>query len=159
MSQSTAETADAGRQAILLDDHHTRLERVCTQLLSEAYADDTRALCECWRTFEAEVNDHMAAEEELILPAYESIAPAEAQAIRDEHRALREILQRLGVEVDLHQIRVETVRALLEGLRAHAEREDAAMYPWAATHKSALRLAALRARVERWLAAAGVTDS
>jgi hypothetical protein len=158
MSPSTAEpAADAGREAILLDDHHVRLERICTELLSDAYADDPRALCARWREFETEIRDHMSAEEDLILPAYERAAPAEARAIREDHRRLREVLQRLGVEVELHQIRLRTVRELLDHLRAHADREDAAMYPWAAAHKGTLALAALRARIERWLADAGVT--
>jgi hypothetical protein len=157
MSPTTAEPADAGHEAILLDDHHVRLERICTELLSDAYADDPRALCARWREFESEIRDHMSAEEDLILPAYEGVAPADAQAIREDHRRLRDVLHRLGVEVDLHQIRVRTVRELLEQLRVHADREDAAMYPWAAAHKRSLGLAALRTRIERWLADAGVT--
>jgi hypothetical protein len=158
MSPTTAEPAtNAGRAAILLDDHHVRLERICTDLLSDAYADDPRALCARWREFESEIRDHMSAEEDMILPAYETVAPAEAHAIREEHRRLRDVLQRLGVEVELHQVRLRTVRELLDQLRAHADREDAAMYPWAAAHRCTLGLAALRTRIESWLADTGVT--
>jgi hemerythrin superfamily protein len=142
---------DPASDAILLDDHHRRLERTCSDLLADTYADDPRALCARWRQFEAELLDHMRAEEDVILPGYEQVAPEEARAIRNDHARLRELVQQLGVEVELHQIRLHTVRELLERLQRHAEREDSAMYPWAAHHLAAPRLAALRQRIERWL--------
>jgi hemerythrin superfamily protein len=152
MSPSTSEPSiESARESVLLDDHHRRLERVCTDLLSRTYADDPRALCACWRQFETELLDHMRAEEDVILPAYEQVAPTEALAIRADHARIRDLVQRLGVEVDLHQIRLHTVRELLAALQAHADREDAAMYPWAEGQLPTSRLAVLRARIEHWL--------
>lgn len=138
--------------AFLFDEHHVRLERACNDLLSEAYADDPRALCQRWRQFEAEVLDHINAEEELIVPAFEQVAPAEARAIRAEHAMLRDLLHRLGIEVDLHEIRLRTVRELIALLHEHAAREvDRGMYSWAADHLPTSRLGALRQRIESWL--------
>lgn len=139
------------RPSILLDDHHARLEAVCAELLADTYADDPRALCERWRSFEHQVLEHIQAEEDVILPAYAEAAPGAAAAIRADHQRLRELLGRLGVEIDLHAIRLRTVKAMLDSLREHADREDRSMYPWAQRGLPTPRLAALRARVEDWL--------
>lgn len=117
----------------LLSDHHGRLDRACLDLLSDTYADDPRVLHACWRRFENELEQHMKVEETSILPLYEAAAPGDAQAIRADHAGMRELLQRIAVDVELHQIRASTVRELLARLRDHAAREDRGMYRWAST--------------------------
>jgi hemerythrin-like domain-containing protein len=149
---SDSATAVAPRD--LLAEHHTHLERACEDLLSDTYADDPRALCARWRRFEDAVEKHMAAEEAIILPLYERAAPAEASEIRAEHVRLRALLRRLDVEVDLHEVRVRTIRELIATLREHAHREEVLMYPWAARQLPAPRLTTLRTRIEHLLAAA-----
>jgi hypothetical protein len=108
-------------------------------------------LCERWRSFEGQVLAHIQAEEDAILPAYAQAAPEAAAGIRADHQRLRELLARLGVEIDLHEIRLRTVKAMLESLRDHADREDRSMYPWAQRSLPLPRLVALRERVEAWL--------
>ena len=46
------------------------------------------------------------------------------------------VLSRLQwlLDVELHIVRVDTVKRLIETLQAHAAHEDAAMYPWAQEH-------------------------
>jgi hypothetical protein len=151
---ATADTAAVATPRDLLAEHHTRLERACQDLLSDTYADDPRALCARWREFADAVEHHMAAEEAIILPLYERVAPAEASEIRAEHVRLRALLRRLDVEVDLHEVRVRTIRELIATLHEHARREEVLMYPWAERQLPAPRLATLRTRIEQLLATA-----
>ena len=116
---------------LLLADHHRAIEDACRALLACTYGDDSLQLIAQYRTFEHAMLEHLAAEEEDILPAYEAAAPADARAIRDDHAALRQQLFRIGVEVELHLVRAPTVRELIEQLHVHAAHEDATMYPWA----------------------------
>lgn len=119
---------------LLLADHHRELESSCRGLLAHAYGDDPRDLILYYRAFERATLAHLAAEEELILPLYEAHAPDDAEAIRGEHAAIRQLLFRIGIDVELHIVRAETVRHLIETLQLHADREDATMYPWAQDH-------------------------
>jgi len=116
----------------LLPDHHEQMERACLILLGDTYADDPRALIAGWRRFEHLVEAHFGAEEELLLPAYAHLAPAAAAAIRDDHDRIRGLMARLGVEVELHIVRADTIGELVAELRAHTLREDASLYQWAA---------------------------
>jgi hypothetical protein len=45
----------------------------------------------------------------------------------------------LGLNLDLHCLRAEAVDDFARTLRAHAKRDDAALYPWAQSHLSAGR--------------------
>ncbi len=119
---------------LLLAEHHHALERACRALLGYTYQDDPRELILQYRRFERSTLDHLAAEEELILPAYADEAPDDARVIHDDHVQIRQLLFRLGVEVELHVVRAETVERLVTTLQAHAAREDSAMYPWAQVH-------------------------
>lgn len=119
---------------LLLPEHHRAIERVCRDLVADTYAGDPLALVAQYRRFEQAVLEHLAAEESAILPAYEKHAPADAQAIRDDHAAIRDQLFRIAMEVELHLVRAATVNAMMEKLRTHAEHEDAGLYPWAQEH-------------------------
>ncbi len=119
---------------LLLAEHHRELERVYRAILAATYADDARDLVVAYREFEAEVLEHLAAEEQDILPAYERACPSDARAIREDHQRIRQELQRVGVYVELHAIHARTVHELIAELRSHAAREDIRMYPWAQVH-------------------------
>lgn len=138
---------------LLLTAHHRATEDACTALLACTYTDDPLELVGHYRSFEHALRDHVAAEEELILPAYEEHAPADAQAIRDNHAAIRKALDRIGIEVELHVVRAHSVSELVDSLRAHAAREDAAMYPWAQAHLSVASQRQLFLRIGRSLRA------
>lgn len=115
-------------------EHHRALETACQALLAQTYSDDPRELVLHYRLFERSMLEHLAAEDDLILPAYAEYAGADARSIRDEHVAIRELLFRVCVDVELHIVRVATVKDLIERLQVHAAHEDAAMYPWAQDH-------------------------
>jgi hypothetical protein len=127
----------------LLRAHHADLERACRDLLSEIYADDTRALCVAWRRFEERMGKHMALEEDVILRPYGEEHRADADEIRRQHDALRLLMTPLAIEVELHVIRAQTVERLVDALRAHAGHEDVTIYPWVERHFGARERAAL----------------
>lgn len=116
---------------LLLADHHRSLEAAYNALLAATYADDPRDLVARFRIFEHAILEHVRAEEEEILPIYELYAPAEARRIREDHERIRQWLTKLGVDVELHEIRLETMKELIAALRAHSTFEDKYMYPWA----------------------------
>jgi len=91
-------------------------------------------LIEQYRILERAMLEHLEFEEAAILPDYAVAHPADAAAIRDDHAAIRNLLFHMGVEVELHVIRLDTLLHLLDTLRAHAAREETAMYPWAQVH-------------------------
>ena len=133
-SDSGLDAAAANGPRLLLGEHHRALEEAASELLARTYADEPRGLASEYRVFEREVLDHLAAEELVILPGYQAASPSDAAEIRAEHAAIRQQLFRVGLEIDLHLIRAHTVERLLAQLRAHARREDVAMYPWAQLH-------------------------
>lgn len=138
---------------LLLADHHRQIEDACRALLARTYADDSRALVAEYRGFEHAMLEHFTAEEEEILPGYAEHAPDDAQAIRADHARFRQLLFRLGVEVELHIIRATTVNQLVDQLHAHAAREDGAMYPWAEAQLSVTARRRLFVRIGRSLRA------
>lgn len=118
----------------LLVEHHRALETACQTLLAQTYLDDPRELVFHYRAFERATLEHLAAEDDLILPDYAERVPDDARSIRDDHAAIRQLLFRIGIDVELHVVRVDTVKELIEKLQVHAAHEDAAMYPWAQDH-------------------------
>lgn len=137
---------------LLLSDHHHRLELKCRDMLRCAYTDDPRRLDSAWGELEAELLDHMAAEEEVILPSYATHAPEDARRIRDDHTRIRSLVTPISVDVELHEVRVERLHRLVEALEAHSASEDAAMYPWAAHNIALVSQRLLFTRIGRWLA-------
>ncbi len=138
---------------LLLAEHHRATEQACTALLARRYSDDPLELVAHYRSFEHALLEHLAAEDELILPAYAEHAPTEAQAIRDDHAAIRKALNRIGLEVELHVVRAHSVNELVDSLRAHAAREDTVMYPWAQVHLPPVTRRQLFLRIGRSLRA------
>ena len=91
-------------------------------------ADITRAT---WQQMEEELEEHMKAEEEYILPAFERAFPHEAARVRSDHADIRRQLVQLGVELDLHALQSTTAEAFTTALREHAKREEGSFYDWA----------------------------
>jgi iron-sulfur cluster repair protein YtfE (RIC family) len=113
---------------------HRHVEELLEQMRSAVQVDDPRALCEAWTGFERELTEHMRFEEEVLLPRFAEVEPFEARALRSEHDDLRRLIDELGVRTDLHALRAEVADQLFARLRAHARREDAILYPWAARY-------------------------
>jgi hypothetical protein len=139
------------KKDLLLPEHHRQIEQLLDEVKSEVRRNDPRRLCGYWTRFERELTDHMAAEEELVIPGYAKHHPVEARRLLDEHTQLRALLTDAGVQTDLHCIRVELIDELVEKLREHARQEDATVYVWASQHLPgwANVLQIIRERAER----------
>lgn len=120
--------------ASALQADHQALEVTFEHVLTTLRGGDPEAVRQAWLAMEADVNAHLKAEEELILPGFEKTHASEAAHIRHDHAAIRAALEQLGVELDLHQLRMETADEFIRTLRRHAEREDVAFYRWAQEH-------------------------
>lgn len=134
---SSDETADdtAGTVHVLAE-HHRALDERINALVARAQGGDPGQLAAAWTAFEGELTRHLELEEAEILPAFAAHDPGEARALLDEHAALRTALGEIGMTLDLHCLRTEAVADFVRKLKAHAHREDAALYAWAQVHVS-----------------------
>jgi len=110
---------------------HRRLDRLFEALLNRVHVDDAAAVRETWALLEQGLMTHMEAEERDMIPLCARHDPVEAATTLAEHAKVRSLLAELGVMLDLHALREEKVKELIGFLRAHASREDAALYRWA----------------------------
>jgi hypothetical protein len=117
--------------AFLRADHDELIGLVDTvcQAITEGDHDDIAATIAQLQTA---VLAHIDGEERDLLPGYAQHAPEDAHAILAEHALMRTALAELDVGSDLHTTRTGAVRAFLVNLRAHAVRENAGLYVWAA---------------------------
>jgi hemerythrin-like domain-containing protein len=102
--------------------------------MTRAEGGDPAQLGSAWTAFETELLRHMDLEEVELMPAFMEHDPDEARALLDEHAALRAALNEIGMTLQLHCLRVEAVADFARRLKAHAAREDAALYAWAQAH-------------------------
>jgi hypothetical protein len=62
--------------------------------------------------------------------------PVEARALLEEHERIRVQVTELGSDLGFHCLPPERIRSFVDGLRAHALREERLFYPWAAKRLS-----------------------
>lgn len=105
---------------------HAALERSLESLGDASEGADAAELVRVWRGFEAGLRAHLELEEAELFPLLPD--PEERAALEADHARFREQLDELGLQVEVHAIRQPSVDALCAGLRAHAAREDAALY-------------------------------
>lgn len=144
---SGLEAIDHNGPHLLFAEHHRSLHRAGEDLIARALEDDCFSLVVGYRAFEKQILEHMAAEEELVLPAYAEACPTEAAAIREAHEVLRRQMERTALDVELHAVRIGALRDLLATLERHAEAEDKTLYPWAQVHMPAANQGALGTRL------------
>jgi hemerythrin-like domain-containing protein len=139
------ETRPEGVWALLAREHD-RLDQLFEQLLGALRADAREDAMRLWTAFDEGLCEHMQFEEKVVLPALRTAEPREAAALAEEHEQIRAKLAELGVALDLHEVRAETVADFVEQLRRHARREDALAYQWAERHLDAEDRKALKHR-------------
>jgi len=156
MSKTERDTPEGLRMLLTRD--HRELDRLFDALLEALQADAREDALRLWSAFDDGLCRHMALEEKDLLPLMHERDAGEVEALLREHDEIRAQLADLGVGVDLHEIRVQTVSDFIEQLRRHARREDALAYRWAQANvpvaqQDALRsaLAATRALRQRVL--------
>lgn len=120
-------TVDAALRA-----EHARLDELFDELMAAAHAGDAAGLDARWTTFERTLLAHLEWEEAHLLPAFDAASTEQAAAIRADHARFRGLLSEMGVGVELHTVREETIREFVALLRTHAKREEN-MYRWAAS--------------------------
>jgi len=119
------------RPALFLRADHDDLEALTKKALAQlAEGEDPADVGATISELQQRVLAHLDEEEKNLLPEYAEHAPEDAAALLREHAAFREALAQLDVAADLHLVRVNAVRALLDKLRAHAERENEGLYRW-----------------------------
>lgn len=123
-------------------DRHHELERACLDLVK----DPSR-----WSEVEQLLRDHMLAEEELIIPAFQLTDPEEADELRTQHAQIRALIDEINTHIQRNGVHRERLRRLQAALRAHAGREDAELYPWAEHHLPVVARRQLMLRISHWL--------
>lgn len=104
------------------------------QLLAAFAADDREEMARIWNEFDAGLNAHLEVEERYLIPALLRVSGRDARTIIQEHQHIRTRLGELGAALDLHIVRLDTARAFVDELRAHAAHEDAILYRWSDEH-------------------------
>jgi|GEM_PF-6857047 len=122
---------DVPGAATFLRADHDVLEAMAQRVLEMIATNDREDVAAAITELQARVHEHLADEERELLPAYAEHAPEDAASILAEHAAFERALAELDVATDLHLLRLDAVRTFLDGLRAHAARENEGLYRWA----------------------------
>jgi hemerythrin superfamily protein len=112
---------------------HSHLEQHFEDLIRRATLGDWKDCDAIWDRFGRELEAHMRYEEAELLPDYADSSPeaaAVAQQLRAEHTIIRQLLDGIGLDIQLHAVRAVGIRRFVSALRAHSEREDKTLYPW-----------------------------
>lgn len=132
-------------------ERHQELASACLEFTRIARSEDPHVLATRWRELDATLRDHMAAEEDLIIPVYQLTDPEEGDELRTEHARIRELLDEIGVDVESGALEAARMHSLVELLQAHAMREDTSMYPWAERNLPLVVPRQLFVRISHWL--------
>lgn len=116
--------------AELLTGDHQRLDRLFQAIAVEAALGDSDLLHRQWTAFGQELTRHMDVEEVRIISAFSRREPKEARGLLDDHARIRSMLTELAIDLDVHRLRPDRIRALVAELDEHARRETALLYPW-----------------------------
>jgi hypothetical protein len=125
------------------DRHHERLRELLFALLARLVGVDVAAARACFAVFVDELRAGLALEDELVLPAYRPLPPAQAGAGRVDHVDGDHVILLRGVDfvaAFLDEVAAApTLRTVLEGLphvyrllgtlEHHGERERRHVYP------------------------------
>jgi hemerythrin-like domain-containing protein len=132
-----------------LSDEHERLERWFVELTERAASGDSRECDAVWGDFARQLESHLLFEEKEVFPVYERQGPLAAalvRGLRKEHDAIRKQLDQLGVALQLHLTRAETIGRFLTLLRVHTRRERQTIYSWLAASAGRPALCSLTAQ-------------
>lgn len=132
MSTTSDMRAWADRAVHLRADHEGFEERLET-LSRTAHEGDWEDVDEIWGPFEKDFRAHMEFEERELFAGFAATGPDPADVVktlREQHDDMREQLSQLGIEIQLHAIRAETIDAFVKAIRLHSTVESAHFYPW-----------------------------
>jgi Hemerythrin HHE cation binding domain len=125
---SSQEPSEFG--TLLREDHQSLFTALEDLLFDETSA--VGRLRAVWHAFEAALHLHMTLEEEVLIPRFELVRPADAARIRGEHRQMREQLPELDAGFARGAVDRERLARLLGVLRVSAAlKENNGLYDWA----------------------------
>lgn len=131
---------ETGTMATALAEHHRGLQKAIENIIVRRDCGDGGApaiLRPAWEAFERELLRHLEIEERELLPLFAQSYPHEAAGLNKEHDEIRAILFELGLVLERHRLPLDALHQLAAHLRAHAAREDLALYPWLEVNLSA----------------------
>jgi hemerythrin-like domain-containing protein len=121
-------------RATRLREDHVELDRRFDDLCERARVGDWHELDEVWKSFAADLEAHMAFEEEALFPAFGQGGIECRDLVKQlvgEHAAIRQLLEQIGIDIQLHTIRASTIELFTDLMREHAALENSRFYPWA----------------------------
>jgi iron-sulfur cluster repair protein YtfE (RIC family) len=118
---------------------HAHLDERFVELCDRARIGTWHEVDELWPDFVADLEGHLAYEESELFPAFEQTpeGPDRTAELRHEHALIRALVEKVGVDVQLHVVRADTIDRLVAALRDHAAREERVFYPWLARRELA----------------------
>ena len=115
---------------------HADLDALASSVMARVVEGDPNGVREAIADLQARVLAHLDGEERELFGAYGLESPHDASERLREHADIRRALAEFDVAVDLHLLRASATEDFLRRLRAHAAREDAGLYQWAAEHSA-----------------------
>jgi polyisoprenoid-binding protein YceI len=128
----------------ILGGNHQHLEKSFEAIVAASTYCDPDELHQLWQAFERDILTHLEAEEAHVFPLFGKFEPKDARDFLDAHARIRERLLTLAVDLDLHSLKPEQVRAFVGELRSHVAREELVLYPWVARQLGKVGAAHLR---------------
>lgn len=119
---------DPKNPRVVLEEDHRQIDALLDRLVASIRADDREAIASAWARVEKVLLNHLNVEEMFVLPALASTHAKEVDALLREHADLRKQLGAIGLSIDLHTVRCETIESFCATLREHAAREEALAY-------------------------------
>ncbi len=136
---------------IVLEEDHRHIDALLDRLVACVRSDDREAAATAWARFEETLLKHLDVEEMFVFPTRTHGHPAEVEGLLKEHAVLRRELGNIGLAMELHAARADTIEAFCAALHAHAERESSLAY---AQVEQRLAVQIARAIVDRIASAA-----
>jgi len=116
--------------AVDLRQKQAHLDIILEALITAYREGSWSAVIEEWRYLEPSLRAQMDREEHDFLSAFRGVMRDDADELIAQHEELRDMLDVVGVGMDVHRVGVADLEALLTALREHTEHEEEHFYPW-----------------------------
>lgn len=110
---------------------HERLEIGARHLLECVLFGRADVVEAAFSRFCAEMLAHIEAEQNYMLPEFAKEHAEEAKLIIEEHALVRALLATITEQIARRAAHPDTIRKLIEAVRANGTREQKSLYPWA----------------------------
>lgn len=105
-----------------------KIDEALQVVLEAARVNDEATLGVVWTEFERGVTTHMDGEEKFLLPSLEKEHAKQVRIVKEEHGRIRDLIAKIGVLTDLHEVRLTHLEELQMLLEAHAQSEEEGIY-------------------------------